>query len=91
MSYIVPGEMPQHCNRCPFGHLYYALPLTSKEKIIHPAIDGQAICGGEHGYVCNLDFLENGKYTKVARADCHEDIQKPKWCPLVELEAVNEK
>ena len=48
MSYLVNDEIPQYCNKCPFGILRYSTPLSTNK----------------HGYNCNLDFKKNGRYTK---------------------------
>jgi hypothetical protein len=31
-----------------------------------------------------VEFQNNGRYTKVLRAECGKDIKKPKWCGLRE-------
>lgn len=33
MSYIVPNEIPKTCNRCPFAHLVFQNPLSSKTPV----------------------------------------------------------
>lgn len=79
--YVVPMDIPQFCNKCPFGMLNYSAPFggwtTSK-------IDGKDDAVGTHGYVCNIDFYENGRYTKVLRGNVDNDIPKPDWCQLRE-------
>ena len=69
MSYIVNDEIPQYCNKCPFGILKYSTPLSTNK----------------HGYNCNLDFKKNGRYTKTIENDFDFDISKPNWCPLIEV------
>ena len=69
MAYIVNNEIPKYCNKCPFGVLRYSTPLSTRK----------------HGYNCNLNFTENGKYTKIMESDIDFDIEKPKWCPLKEI------
>ncbi len=78
--YIVPMEMPKHCNHCPFGICDYSFPLGSS-SISH--VDGKENKPGTHGYICNIDFSKNGKYTRVMRANCEEDIRRPRWCGLM--------
>lgn len=86
MPYIVPDEIPKYCNKCPFGVLHHSLPLTSKNKVFGNWHDGSRIFGGTHGYNCNLDFLENGKYEKIAIEDCEKDIKRPEWCRLISVD-----
>lgn len=80
--YIVPMEMPKHCNKCPFGHCNYSFPVGSSSI---SNVDGEENKSGTYGYVCNVEFQKNGRYTKVLRAECEKDIQKPKWCGLKEI------
>ena len=40
-----------------------------------------------YGYVCNIDFNENGKYTQVLRAQIGKDIKRPDWCKLIDMDA----
>lgn len=84
-KYIVPTEISKYCNDCPFGHLHYHHPFWSKGSWVDP-IDKKENKPDTYGYVCNIDFSENGKYTKVMRAKCKENIKKPKWCKLESVE-----
>ena len=77
--YTVPMDIPKHCNKCPFGHCNYNFPLESSAI---SNIDGKENKAGTYGYVCNVEFQKNGRYTKVLRADRGRDIKKPKWCGL---------
>lgn len=77
--YLVPMEMPKFCNRCPFGSLNYSFKLGSRSI---SSIDGKMNENGTYGYTCNVEFQENGRYTKVMRAKCGEDIPRPEWCGL---------
>ena len=81
--YKVPMEIPTYCNKCPFGMCYFSFPFGSGEISY---IDGKENKVGYYGYVCNVEFLENNKYTKVRRAKINEDIKKPKWCRLIKFE-----
>lgn len=33
MSYIVPNEIPKSCNTCPYAHLVFQNPLSSKTPV----------------------------------------------------------
>lgn len=83
MSYIVPGNLPKFCNKCPFGMCNYNNPFWASMSI--NMIDLQENPVGSYGYVCNLDFFQNGQYTKVLRAKTDHNIKKPKWCQLKEM------
>lgn len=85
--YLVPTETPKYCNKCPFGMCHYNYPLfrEGKNKDIDK-IDGRENEPGTYGYVCNVDFHKNGRYTKVLRSDIGFAIEKPKWCGLKEVE-----
>lgn len=83
MSYIVPKKLPKHCNKCPFGMCCYSSPFGT---IDISRIDGKENRVGTYGYTCNLEFDENGRYTKVLRAEIGKDIIKPKWCRLKKYE-----
>ncbi len=78
--YIVPMETPKHCNKCPFGHCNYNLPSWSENS----RTDGKENKPGTYGYVCDIEYQKNGRYTKVLRAECGKDIKKPRWCGLRE-------
>ena len=84
-KYIVPMEIPEYCCDCPFGHLHYFYPFWSDETKIDP-VDKKLDEPDTYGYVCNIDFEENGKYTKVIRGSCNSGIKKPKWCKLKGVE-----
>lgn len=84
-KYIVPMEIPKYCSSCPFGHLHYHHPSWSMEAYID-VVDRKLSKPGTYGCVCNIDFSENGKYTKVMRAKCGTKIKKPKWCKLKVVE-----
>ena len=84
-KYIVPMEIPKYCSRCPFGHLHYHHPSWTKGAYID-SFDGKFNKPDTYGYVCNIDFSENGKYTKVIRGKCKSEIKKPKWCKLKRVE-----
>lgn len=83
--YLVPMELPKHCNKCPFGMLHYNLPDWGTCKYEIDKIDGKRDAEGTYGYVCNVEFQKNGKYTKVMRSDIGFDIEKPDWCELKEV------
>nr|DAX46569.1 MAG TPA: hypothetical protein [Caudoviricetes sp.] len=84
-KYIVPMEIPKYCSNCPFGHLHYHHPFWKKEAYID-SFDEKLNNPDTYGYVCNIDFSENGKYTKVIRGKCKSEIKKPKWCKLKVVE-----
>jgi hypothetical protein len=80
--YMVPGNIPQHCNHCPFAVCNYNLPF---ERSCISGVDGLENTHGTYGYTCNLDFHENQRYTRVLRANIGEDIERPAWCRLKEI------
>ena len=85
-KYIVPMEIPKYCSNCPFGHLRYQFPFWSREAIFD-TIDKKLNKPDTYGYVCKIDFEENGKYTKVMRGELKKgEIKKPKWCKLKAVE-----
>lgn len=84
MSYLVPLELPKHCNKCPFGKCAYNKPFWAKAKELS-VIDNKINDVNTYGYTCNIEFSENGKYTKVLRARIGKDIEKPDWCKLREV------
>lgn len=77
--YVVPMEIPEHCNKCPFGYCNYSFPSGSGSI---SGIDGEENKAGTYGYVCNIELQKSGKYTKILRAEWGKDIKKPKWCSL---------
>jgi hypothetical protein len=79
--YLVPMEIPKHCNECPFGYPAYSHPYG--EDYIDK-IDRKTNKEGTYGYTCNIEFQDKHKDTKVMRADFGEDIEKPEWCKLKE-------
>lgn len=85
--YSVPMEIPKFCNKCPFGQCDYSLPF-GRNSVSH--VDGKENKTGTCGYVCNVEFQNKGRYTKVIRANIEEDIPKPDWCGLMEMENQNE-
>lgn len=80
--YLVPMDLPKFCNKCPFGYCQYSFPSLGSNSISQ--VDGKENKVGTYGYVCNIEFQNNGRYTKVLRAECGKDIKKPKWCGLKE-------
>ena len=80
--YLVPAEVPEYCNKCPFGYCSYSFPTVGSCTSM---IDGKKNKTGTYGYVCNIDFYKNKKYTKILRANTEEDIKKPGWCGLEEV------
>lgn len=84
-KYIVPMEIPKYCNDCPFGHLHYFRLFWTSGSVTDP-IDKKENKPDTYGYVCNVDFSKNGKYTKVMRAKCGKNIKKPKLCKLKGVE-----
>lgn len=87
MSYIVPIEIPKFCDDCPFGRCVFSRPKWTEEN--HNEVlckyDGEEAKPNTHGYVCNIEFEQNGKYANVMRGEYKERIPKPDWCPLVEV------
>lgn len=83
--YKVPMKMPKYCNKCPFGRCNYSRPAWAERKYISQ-IDGKENLSNQWGYVCNLDYNENGKYTKIYRAGFGENIPRPEDCKLEEIE-----
>ena len=84
--YKVPMEIPKHCNKCPFSRHQYNKPFWSSEDRIDP-VDFKSNIKNTYGYVCNIDFNENGKYTQVLRAQIGKDIKRPDWCKLIDMDA----
>lgn len=82
--YSVSMEIPQFCNKCPFGICSYSIPPLRVDSCIS-TVDWKENMPGTHGYLCNLDFYKNGRYTKILRADVRKDIKKPAWCGLKEI------
>lgn len=78
--YKVPLTIPQYCNNCPFGQRAYHATTDGGTS----AIDGEENKAGTYGYICHLDYAENGKYTKIARGSASNHIDKPDWCGLEE-------
>lgn len=79
--YIVPLEMPEHCNKCPFGKSHYYKPFWSDINQADP-IDRKSNCPNTYGYVCELEYRRNGRYTEVYRGKIGENIKKPQNCRL---------
>ena len=86
--YKVPMKIPKCCNKCPFGMCDFSHPFGCGEI---SRIDGKENKTGYYGYVCNIEFLKNNKYTKINRSKIDEDIKKPKWCGLINLEETKDK
>lgn len=84
--YLVPMGMPECCNRCPFGHCDYSFPCGGSSV---SRVDGRENNAGTYGYVCNVDFQKNGRYTEILRAEYGKDIKKPEWCGLEEAKDAN--
>lgn len=68
-------KMPECCDKCDFGRLNYSHPLeenvwTKSEK------------SGKHGYNCQLEYYEKGRYETVREAPFDEHIV-PVLCPLI--------
>lgn len=85
--YTVPMDIPKFCNKCPFGMCNYNQPSwgISIGKRERNKVDGRHDSEGTYGYVCNVEFQDNGRYTKVLRANIGENIPKPDWCGLKEM------
>lgn len=77
--YKVPLDLPKNCSNCPFGRCVYSKPYWGKAETNY--YDGQIDLPHTHGYICEI----KKNYDKVLRADFDKDIEKPDWCPLVEL------
>lgn len=82
--YLVPMDIPKYCNKCPFGMFNYNLPFWGEQFISN--IDGRENKAGTYGFVCNVEFQKNGRFTKVLRAKYGKDIKKPKWCEFKETD-----
>lgn len=80
--YIVPLQIPKYCNKCDFSRPWYSHPWWAKAE--ESDIDGQVNPIGTAGYVCNVEFYKNRKYTKVISGQIGENIPKPEWCELME-------
>ena len=70
-------KMPECCDKCDFGRLNYSYPLeenvlTKSEK------------SGKHGYNCQLEYYEKGRYETVREAPVDEHIV-PVLCPLIKV------
>lgn len=85
--YKIPLEIPKYCNNCPFGSGRYYHTSWCKGTFIDE-IDGKSNEIDTYGYVCNLDYKANNRYTKVMRAKVGENVKKPSWCGLVEADYV---
>lgn len=85
--YLVPMEIPNHCNKCPFGMCNYNRPQWSRkyDKVVS-SVDGEENKVGTYGYVCNVEFQKDKRYKKVLRANIGEDIEKTDWCELREVD-----
>lgn len=66
MAYIVNGNTPEYCNKCPFSSCKFSFPLSA----------------GTHGYTCNLEVPVEGSNKTTMITDYNADIEKPDWCPL---------
>ena len=66
MAYIVNGDIPEYCNKCPFGMCKFSKPLSDRT----------------HGYTCNMEVPEEGHNKTTMITDHEVDIEKPDWCPL---------
>lgn len=60
-------KMPESCDKCVFGICRYSNPLTS----------------GMHGYNCQIEYYEKGRYETVREAPYDEHIV-PTECPLID-------
>ena len=60
-------KMPESCSECPFGICKSSTPLSDREQI----------------YQCNVDFWENGKYTRERKAP-YDEYVVPVQCPLID-------
>lgn len=84
--YLVPLEIPKYCNHCPFGMCNYSYPSkVDGWKGDISKVDGMRNLPGTYGYTCNLDFKENGEYTRVIRNNFDENLDRPNWCKLREV------
>ena len=64
--YKVPLEIPEYCNKCPFGRCSYSLPLPKEQGYKEfSSIDGKECESGTYGYVCNIQFGILGSYEDV--------------------------
>lgn len=68
---------------CNYNHPSWGINIDRRER---NKVDGQRDSEGTYGYVCNVEFQKNGRYTKVMRGNIGEDIPKPQWCGLKETE-----
>lgn len=82
--YIVPMEVPKYCNACPFAVCNYNRPKWAGDSV--SKLDGEKNLAGTCGYSCTVEFLETGRYTKIIRGNIGEDIPRPEWCGLKEVE-----
>lgn len=64
-------KMPECCDECVFGRLNYSHPLWTKSET-----------NGKHGYNCQLEYYEKGRYETVREAPIDEHIV-PVLCPLI--------
>jgi|GEM_PF-854479 len=67
--YKVPLEIPEYCNKCPFGMCSYNLPFPRERRRDREfsSIDGKECESGTYGYVCNIQFGILGIYEDVVR------------------------
>ena len=68
-------KMPECCDKCDFGRCCYSHPFTGSVW----TDDEKA---GKHGYNCQLEYYEKGKYETVREAPIDEHIV-PVLCPLI--------
>jgi len=64
-------KMPECCDKCDFGRLRFSHPIWSKDEK-----------SGKHGYNCQLEYYEKGRYETVREAPIDEHIV-PVLCPLI--------
>lgn len=82
-GYFVPLKVPKYCNKCPFGFCVYSSPFWAHKSICD--YDMKENEPNTQGYICYIHKFNNN-YSKVMRVKFGEDVEKPSWCPLKEME-----
>ena len=82
-GYFVPLELPKYCNKCAHSRCIYSFPIWAEEEIC--GFDGKINKPFTRGYICQIDAINNNK-NNVMRTEFDKDLEKPNWCPLIEIE-----
>lgn len=72
-------KMPESCDKCDFGRCRYSNPFWDRTET-----------SGKHGYNCQIEYYEKGRYETVREAPYDEHIV-PTECPLIDEDESNYK